>query len=77
MKQSKYELTGFSQLLACIAEEYHIAPTDVLLLLQEHSLECSSFFNKGESYANTINGKMMDSIEKELNEKPSEDNPNS
>lgn len=78
--EQTYSLRGFAALLGEIAEDYNIKAKDVLLLLQTHADECSSFFKQGESYANSINGKLSNAIDnelKELNEKSSEDNKDS
>lgn len=72
MAQNKFVLRGFSALLGQIAEDYHISASDVLLLLQTHADECSTFFRQGESYASTINGKLENAIQKELDEKPNQ-----
>lgn len=70
--QERYELKGFAHLLAIIAEEYHLCPTDVLLLVQEHTKECASYFQMGEDQF-----KVDKTIEEIENEKPSEDSTNS
>lgn len=69
-KGENFELHGFHALLGSIAEDYNIRPADVLLLMQEHSLECSRYFRDGELYAETIRGKIdseISKLEKEIN----------